>query len=101
MRVQRTLLGIDLRRFSRWRRKRSVQNAIALGLVVLGPVLAVVTFVVISSPLDQGINSTGLRLILLADLIYILLIAALVLQRVVSMIVARRNRSAGRGCTCG
>ena len=93
--MKRTLLGIDLRRFSRWRRQRSVQNSFTLGLVLLGPALAVATFAIISGPLEEGTASPGLRLILLADLIYILLIAALVLQRVLRMVIARRNRSAG------
>ncbi|SEW08616.1 two-component system, NtrC family, nitrogen regulation sensor histidine kinase NtrY [Cognatiyoonia koreensis] len=93
--MRRTLLGIDLRRFSRWRRQRSVQNSLTLGLVLLGPALAVATFLIISGPLEEGAASPGLRLILLADLIYILLIAALVLQRVLRMVIARRNRSAG------
>ena len=93
--MQRTLLGIDIRRFSRWRRQRSVQNAITLGLVVLGPVLAILTVLVIAAPLDGGTNSPQLRVILFLDLVYVIVIAALVLQRVMTMIVARRNKSAG------
>lgn len=93
--MQRTLLGIDIRRFSRWRRQRSVQNAMTLGLVLLGPVLAIATVLIISGPLEGGLNSPALRVVLFLDLIYVLLIAALVLQRVTRMIVARRNKSAG------
>lgn len=92
--VQRTLMGINLTRFSRWRRKRHVQNAMTLGLVVLGPVLALLTFTFLG-PLNQSGSSPALRLILLADLIYILVVAALVLQRVARMIAARRAKSAG------
>ncbi|MFT4917056.1 MAG: hypothetical protein ACI9C3_002929, partial [Yoonia sp.] len=33
MRAQRTLLGIDVSRLSRWSRRRRVQNAFTLGLV--------------------------------------------------------------------
>ncbi len=93
--MQRSLLGIDIRRFSRWRRRRAVQNALTLGLVVLGPVLTALTFIVLGGPLDQGAASPLLRLILLADLVYIIVVAALVLLRVMRMIVARRNKSAG------
>lgn len=93
--MKRTLLGIDIRRFNRWRRRRSVQNALTIGLVMLGPILTAATFAIISGPLEGGTASPGLRLILLADLIYILLIAALVLRRVLAMVIARRNRSAG------
>jgi len=72
-----------------------VQNAMTLGLVVLGPVLAIATFAVVSGPLEDGSNTLALRLILLADLIYVLLVAALVLQRVFRLILSRRNKSAG------
>jgi two-component system nitrogen regulation sensor histidine kinase NtrY len=46
-------------------------------------------------PLQQGANSTGLRFVMLADLVYVLLVAALVLQRVARMVADRRAHSAG------
>ena len=92
--MERTLPGDVLSRLSRLRKRRRVQNAATLGLVLLGPVLAVLTFSILG-PLDQGATSPSLRLILLADLVYILVVAALVLGRVVNMIAARRARSAG------
>lgn len=94
IRVQRALKGMSFARFSRWRRQRAVQNATVLGLVVLGPVLAVLTYVVLG-PAVQSSTSPMLRLILLADLIYVLTIAALVMQRIARMIAARRAKSAG------
>jgi two-component system nitrogen regulation sensor histidine kinase NtrY len=81
-------------RFSRLRRDRRVQTAFTLGLVFLGPVLAVATFLAMST-FDQGASSPVLRLILLADLIYVLVIAALVLVRVLRLLADRRSRSAG------
>lgn len=81
-------------RLSRLRRLRRVRNGATLGLVLLGPILAMATFLVLG-PLDQGASAPGLRLVLLADLVYVLLIAALVLQRVVALVAARRARSAG------
>ncbi|WP_113911274.1 sensor histidine kinase NtrY-like [Roseovarius dicentrarchi] len=81
-------------RILRLRRAKRLQNFATLGLVVLGPVLALVTFLVMG-PLDQGAQSNVLRLVLLCDLIYVIAVAALVLQRVVQMISARRSRSAG------
>ncbi|PKP73214.1 MAG: PAS domain-containing sensor histidine kinase [Alphaproteobacteria bacterium HGW-Alphaproteobacteria-6] len=65
-----------------------------LGLVVLGPLLALATFVALG-PFGQGANSAALRLILLADLVYFLLLAGLVLARLARMIAARRAKSAG------
>lgn len=59
-----------------------------------GPILAIATFLVFG-PLDQNSTSPALRIVLLADLVYVLALAALVAQRVFSLIVARRARSAG------
>ncbi len=81
-------------RLQRLQRQRRLQNFATFGLVVLGPVLAVATFLVMG-PLDQGVSSGSLRSILLADLVYVILVAALVLQRVVRMIASRRAKSAG------
>ncbi len=83
-------------RLGRFLRRRSVSNAATLGLVLLGPALAVLTFLVLG-PLDGGgaAKQLSLRLVLLADLVYVLLLAALVLARVARMIAARRARSAG------
>ena len=81
-------------RLNRLRKRRRVQTWATLGLVVLGPVLAIATFLTLS-PFTQTANSPSLRLVLLADFVYILVVAALVLARVARMIVARRARSAG------
>jgi two-component system nitrogen regulation sensor histidine kinase NtrY len=81
-------------RLSRLRRQRRVQTAVTLGLVFLGPVLAVATFLALGS-INTSAASPVLRLILLADLIYVLVIAALVLARVARLIADRRSRSAG------
>ncbi len=80
----------------RLRRMRRYQNFATLGMVVLGPVLAVATFAALG-PFNAGAGAGAntLRLILLADLVYVLVVAALVLQRVVQMISARRAQSAG------
>lgn len=92
--LDRTLRRDVWVRFSRLRRQRRVQTATTLGLVFLGPVLVVATFLALG-PLAQGATSPLLRLILLADLVYVLLIAALVLARVARMVADRRSQSAG------
>jgi two-component system nitrogen regulation sensor histidine kinase NtrY len=71
-----------------------LQNIATLGLVILGPILAILTFLALG-PLNQGGSAMSLRLILLADFVYVLLVAALVLQRVAKMVAARRAKSAG------
>lgn len=81
-------------KLSKLRRLRRVQNFATLGLVTLGPLLVLATFLVFG-PFEQGARSPALRIVLLADLVYVLLVAALVLHRVAKMISARRSNSAG------
>ncbi|MDQ2065440.1 PAS domain-containing sensor histidine kinase [Xinfangfangia sp. CPCC 101601] len=81
-------------RLTRLRRIRRVQTAMTLGLVFLGPVLVVLTFLTLG-PLNQSSSSPTLRLILLTDFVYVLVVAALVLSRIARMIADRRSRSAG------
>ena len=64
------------------------------GLVFLGPLLTVATFLALG-PLNQGTTSPWLRLIMLADLIYVLVVATLVLRRIMQMVSDRRSQSAG------
>lgn len=81
-------------KLTRLRRQRRVQNGFTFGLVFLGPMLAVATFLGLG-PFSLNASSQYLRLILLTDLIYVLLVAALVLARVMQMISDRRSKSAG------
>ncbi|WP_099823570.1 sensor histidine kinase NtrY-like [Oceaniglobus indicus] len=81
-------------KLARLRRLRRVRNLATFGLVVLGPVLALSTFLVLG-PLDRGDSALTLRLVLLADLVYVLVVAALVLGALARMIAARRAQSAG------
>ena len=81
-------------RFTRLRRQRRVQTGMTFGLVFLGPLLAVATFLGLG-PFNLGASSQYLRLVLLADLVYVLVVAALVMARVVRMIADRRRKSAG------
>ena len=74
--------------------RQQIQNLMTLSLVFIGPILAAFT-VLTFGPLNQNINSTVLRLILLADLFYILLVAALVLRRVMRIMAERRLEFAG------
>ncbi len=71
-----------------------MQTSVTLGLVFLGPVLAVATFLAMGV-FNQGAASPTLRLILLSDIIYVMVIAALVLARVLRLVSDRRSRSAG------
>lgn len=81
-------------RLLRLRRQRRVQTAMTFGLVFLGPMLAVATFLALG-PFNQGAASPFLRLVLLADLVYTLVVATLVLARVARLVADRRSQSAG------
>ena len=81
-------------RLVRLRNLRRVQNTATIGLVLLGPLLAVATYLIMG-PMGQGADSSALRLVLLADLVYFLLLAALILARLARMVAARRAHSAG------
>jgi two-component system, NtrC family, nitrogen regulation sensor histidine kinase NtrY len=76
------------------RKERRWRSAGTFGLVILGPLLAVATFLVLG-PLAESIVTPALRLVLLADLVYILVVAALVLREVARILASRRARSAG------
>ncbi|SFR13845.1 sensor histidine kinase NtrY-like [Poseidonocella sedimentorum] len=78
---------------TRLARRRRVRNATTLGLVLLGPALALATFLVLG-PLELGETSTGLRLVILADLVYVITIATLIFQRVVRSFARQRARGA-------
>ncbi len=92
--MRRTLLGLNFQRFSRWQRQRHVRNAVTVGLVLLAPILAAITYFVVG-PLDQGAASAQLRMVLLVDLVYVLVVMALVMGQVARMVAARRAKSAG------
>ena len=76
------------------RHRRAVQTGARLGLVALGPVLALATFLALG-PFGLGASSTLLRLIVLADLAYVLVVAALVAATVMRVLAARRAQSSG------
>ncbi|MHA1128373.1 MAG: HAMP domain-containing protein, partial [Alphaproteobacteria bacterium] len=63
-------------------------------LVVLGPLLVLLTLQFFGT-FDRPGNSQVLRYVVLADLVYVLVIAALVSRQVVRIIAARKRRSAG------
>jgi len=73
---------------------RRVQSVATFLLFALGPVLAVLTYLVLG-PLDQGVDSSTLRLVLLGDMVYVLVVAALVLAGIFRMVVARRSKTEG------
>ncbi len=92
--MQRAAQTLTLQKLNRLRKLRRVQTFAALILVTLGPVLALATYLAFG-PMSRGASSPLLRVVLLVDLIYVLLVAALVLNRIARMISERRSKSAG------
>ena len=76
------------------RNSRIIRSIVTLGLVILGPVLVLATFLFFGA-FDRPGDPNLLRYIVLADLVYVLIVAALVSRQVVRIIAARRRRSAG------
>ena len=71
-----------------------INKLLTLVFVLLGPVLAIITF--ISADLFEKTTSTLLlRNLLLLDLIYVLIIAGLVAVRITKLILSRRSRTSG------
>ena len=83
-----------LSRTMSWSARRQVQAAVTLALVALGPVLVALTFATFGLRGPSG-DLGWLRAVILTDLVYILVVAALVVRRLLGMVAARRARSAG------
>ncbi len=69
-------------------------TGVTIVLVSLAPVLVLLTLLALG-PMSEMTTSPLLRLILLADLVYILIVATLVAARVARIIADRRSKSAG------
>ncbi|WP_260502764.1 sensor histidine kinase NtrY-like [Paracoccus yeei] len=77
------------------RRLRFWRNAGTLSLAVLGPVLAGLTFAVMGPLAGATSGGTLLRLVLLADLLYLIVLTGLVVARMARIVAARRKSAAG------
>ncbi|MTH64607.1 sensor histidine kinase NtrY-like [Paracoccus shanxieyensis] len=77
------------------RRLRFWRNAATLGLAVLGPVLAALTFAVMGPFAEAASGGRQLRLVLLADLLYLIALTGMVVARMAGLVAARRKSAAG------
>ncbi|MDQ7775502.1 sensor histidine kinase NtrY-like [Paracoccus aminovorans] len=82
-------------RVARLRRVRLYRNAATLGLALLGPVLAALTFAVMGPFSTAEPGGSALRLVLLADLLYLIVLTGLVVARMARIFAARRKSAAG------
>lgn len=88
----RTMSFMD--RLSQTKDRPGFRAAGTFGLLILGPILAVATFF-ISGSFTEFVDSPAVRLVLLADMVYILVVIALVMREVARIVASRRARSAG------
>jgi two-component system nitrogen regulation sensor histidine kinase NtrY len=87
----RSTIGIEV---SRLRHNRRVKSIAGVALIVIGPALAALTLLALG-PFELSARSGALRLVLLSDMIYVLVVAALVAARIAQMVSDRRRNSAG------
>ena len=84
--------------FSKWLLNyaslKPFQSSINIILILLGPILAVATYLFLG-PFNVAGQSTWLRFFLLFDLVYVLLIVSIVLVRILFVLSQRRSRLAG------
>ena len=85
---------VKVSRSKRLSRQRRIFTGLNVGLVFLAPLLAFATYLTLGT-FGQGRESDWLRLVLLCDLIYLLTLIALVLQKVMRIITQRQKKSAG------
>ena len=70
------------------------QSVINIFLILLGPILAIATYLFLG-PFNVAGQSVWLRFFLLLDLVYVLLIVGIVLVRILYVLSQRRSRLAG------
>lgn len=89
-----TASGLGWDRLSRVRLPRHWRGTTAIGLLLAGVALAVATTTVLG-PLAHGAESRMLRLILLLDLSYLIVLIGIIVLRMARLITARRKTAAG------
>ena len=73
---------------------KPLQSVVNIFLILLGPILAVATYLFLG-PFNVAGQSVWLRFFLLLDLVYVLLIVGIVLVKILYVLSQRRSRLAG------
>ncbi|MCQ0970655.1 PAS domain-containing sensor histidine kinase [Paracoccus sp. TK19116] len=81
-------------RLARLRRRRQLQGGAVIGVVAAGAALAIATLMVLG-PFSGEAASRSLRMVLLLDLAYLILLLGVVLARLARLVAARRASAAG------
>ena len=84
--------------FSKWlanySKLKPLKSAVNISLILLGPLLAIATYLFLG-PFNVAGQSVWLRFFLLLDLVYVLLIVGIVVVRILYVLSQRRSRLAG------
>lgn len=92
--MQQSWLRFIWKRLNIWRKRRRIKSLFTILMGLLAPFLILTNYLVLR-PSSGDISNDTVRLVLLVDLVYVLVIAALVAQRVIRMINARNAKTAG------
>ena len=87
-------LSSILVQFNSYSNNRRIQNLLTILIVIVGPTLALLTLFYVNI-VEQEIRSQSFRVILLADVVYVIIIASFVIKRIAIVVAARRAKSAG------
>jgi len=90
-----TLPQPDWQRLGRWLRQPRLANRLALVLTVAATLSGLATYVVLSGWLSLGADAEIVLGLLYLDVILLLLLGAVVARRLVQLVLARRQGSAG------
>ena len=88
--MMKNILG----KLKQWRNRRKFLTILAWSLILLGPILTGLTVSILQGEFGSKLSNI-LRLILLADGIYLLVVISIVGYAVMRMFAARRAKSAG------
>ncbi|WGI20347.1 PAS domain-containing sensor histidine kinase [Amylibacter sp. IMCC11727] len=87
-------IGKIWRRLNTWRKQRRVQTIFAISLALMAPLLVLFTYLVLRAS-NGSVSNDLIRFVLLLDFVYVLVVAALVGQRILRMMTARSKKTAG------
>lgn len=89
-----SISGLNWDRLAQIRLARQWRPVLAWGMIIWGLLLAAATLSVLG-PVSRGAETQLLRLILMLDLVYLIMLFGFVVLRMARLIVARRNSDAG------
>ncbi|WP_299617069.1 PAS domain-containing sensor histidine kinase [Pelagibius sp.] len=88
-------LGVWSQRLLRWARQIKFERSLAILLLVAGMTCGIATFVAMTGGLSTAANTNHILLLLLADLVVILGLAALITRRLAILWIERKKGRAG------